>query len=55
MSKRNWWVEEAKQENAHFVWTQLKVYEVYKSQKIKTQVYNFTEKDNFLLTNAENS
>lgn len=26
MNKRTWWVEETKQENAHFVWTQLKVY-----------------------------
>lgn len=26
MSKRSWWVEESKPENAHFIWTQLKVY-----------------------------
>ncbi len=33
MSKRSWWIEEAKQENAHFIWTQLKIYEVYKNQR----------------------
>jgi hypothetical protein len=33
MAKRGWWVEDSKQENAHFVWTQLKVYDVYKNQR----------------------
>ena len=42
MNKRSWWVEESKQENAHFVWTQLKVYEIYKSQKIGGETYNFS-------------
>ena len=32
MSKRQWWVEDSKQENAHFIWTQLKVYDVIKNQ-----------------------
>jgi hypothetical protein len=33
MGRRPWWVEEARPENAHFIWTQLKLYDVYKSQK----------------------
>ena len=33
MSKRQWWVEDSKQENAHFIWTQLKVYDVIKNQR----------------------
>ena len=33
MARKNWWVEESKQENAHFIWTQLKVYDVYKNQR----------------------
>ena len=37
MSKRTWWVEDSKQENAHLVWTQLKIYEVYKNQRCEKQ------------------
>jgi hypothetical protein len=54
MGRRPWWVEESKIENAHFVWTQLKVYEAYKWQRAAIQSCP-TEKDNFLLTNTENS
>lgn len=33
MGKRPWWLEESKQQNANFIWTQLKVYDVYKNQR----------------------
>ena len=33
MSKRGWGVEQQKQENAHFIGTQLKIYDVYKNQR----------------------
>jgi hypothetical protein len=33
MAKRPWWSETNQQENANFIWTQLKIYEVYKNQK----------------------
>ena len=33
MAKRPWWSETTQQENANFVWTQLKIYDVYKYQR----------------------
>lgn len=55
MGKRSWWVEESKPENAHFIWTQLKVYEIYKTQKVGLKTNRLTEKDSLLLTNAEDT
>jgi len=37
MAKRPWWVEDSKQENAHFIWTQLKIYDVYKNQRCEKE------------------
>jgi len=34
MAKRNWWIEDSKPENAQFLWTQLKIYDVYKNQGV---------------------
>jgi len=33
MAKKPWWSETLQQENANFIWTQLKIQDVYKSQK----------------------
>lgn len=55
MGKRPWWVEEYKIENAHFVWTQLKVYDAYKTQRSVIVPQTIEEKENLLLTNTEYS
>lgn len=55
MAKRPWWVEEYKIENAHFVWTQLKVYDAYKTQISVILPQINEEKDSLLLTNTEYS
>ena len=42
-------------ENAHFVWTQLKVYDAYKTQRSVVPPCALEEKESVLLTNTENS
>ena len=38
MGKRWWWKIETKEENANFLWTQLKLYSVYQSQNSLTSL-----------------
>ncbi len=33
MGRKSWWTETLQQENANFIWTQLKIYDVYKNQR----------------------
>lgn len=37
MVKKSWWTETSQQENANFIWTQLKIYDVYKTQRCLKQ------------------
>jgi hypothetical protein len=38
MGKRWWWKNETKEENANFLWTQLKIYSVYNDQPEYTAI-----------------
>ena len=49
MSKRSWWAETSQQENANFIWTQLKIYDVYKAQRCLKQL----DDQNFFLSNLD--
>ena len=40
MAKKPWWSETSQQDNANFIWTQLKIYDVYKNQRSLKRAVN---------------
>jgi hypothetical protein len=50
MVKKSWWTETSQPENANFIWTQLKIYDVYKTQRCFKQSF---DDHTFFLSNSD--